>query len=188
MTYVAVAVIGVLSLFNLVLTMTVVRQVRRHGEQFADWRSKPGVPQLNDIPVGKEIPDFAVMTLSGQEISRGDLVGERSLIAFFSVHCEPCKNHLPDFRDYAIAATTGPARVLAVVIGSEDEAGDFIAGLSGVASIAVQPMQGPVVTAFSATAYPTIYQLDERGRVAASGRNVRMLERVAGRRSVPADA
>ncbi|MBV9446988.1 MAG: redoxin domain-containing protein [Streptosporangiaceae bacterium] len=188
MTYVAIAVIGVLGLFNVVLTMTVVRQVRRHEEKLANWRSEPGMPQLNDIPVGKEVPDFTVTTLSGQEIFSGDLVGERSLIAFFSTHCEPCKNHLPDFRDYAITTMSGPARVLAVVVGGEDEAGDFIEGLTGVASIAVQPMQGPMVTAFSVTAYPTIYQLDERGRVAASGRSVRMLERIAGHRGVPADA
>jgi hypothetical protein len=146
------------------------------------------MPLPNAIPVGAEIPDFTVAAISGQQISRGDLAGERGLIAFFSVHCEPCKNHLPEFRDYANTVTSGPARVLAVLAGSEGDAGDFIDGLAGVASIAMQSMRDPMVTAFSASAFPTFYQLDEAGRVTASGRSVRQLERASGRGNVTADA
>lgn len=188
MTSTAIAVIGALSICNLVLTMTVVRQVRRHGEQLASRRPGPGRPQPDDIPAGQEVPDFAVATLSGEQVSRGGLAGERSLIAFFLVRCEPCKNHLPEFREYASTAATGPAHVLAVLIGNEDDAGDYIEGLAGVASIAMQAMRAPMVTAFSVTAFPTFYQLDDEGRVAASGGSVRHLERANGSRNVPAGA
>jgi thiol-disulfide isomerase/thioredoxin len=177
MTNVAVVLIGVLGLVNFALTFAVIRQVRRYGEQLASRGAGRRQPAWH-IQAGSPVPEFTAATVSGGRVSLSDLTGARSVIAFFSVGCPPCRVQLPEFTRYARSFPGGAAQVLAVVFGGEgerEETDGYVRELAGAATVVVEPPGGPTAQAFSVSGYPTLYVLDERGRVETSGMAVRRI-------------
>jgi thiol-disulfide isomerase/thioredoxin len=183
MTNVAVVLIGVLSLFNLMLTFAVIRQVRRFGEQSAGRGAGPAQQPPWHIQAGSPIPDFTTTSVSGEPVSLGDLTGARSMIGFFSSGCGPCTLQVPIFARYAKSFPGGAAQVLAVVFPSQEETpetpeipetppSEYVQQLAGVATVVTEPLDGPTARAFMVTGYPTYYVLDERGQVEISGHSM----------------
>jgi peroxiredoxin len=165
----AVIMACVLGVVNLTLTLAAIRQLRYHGELL----SRPGQFQPRQrIPPGTRAPDFTATLLSGDTRVLADLTGARSVIAFLSPRCAPCRVELPEFAEFARGMPGGAAQVLAVLTGDEQEFGEFIEALSGVASVTVEPRRGPVARAFSVAGYPTFCLIDEHGVVQASGATV----------------
>jgi peroxiredoxin len=182
MTNLAVVFIGVLGLVNFALTFAVIRQVRRYGELLASRGAGRGQPAWH-LQAGSRVPEFTAATVSEGRVSLSDLTGASSMIAFFSVGCPPCRVQLPEFTRYARSFPGGATQVLAVVFSPEGEgdekADDYVRELAGVATVVVEPMGGPTTQAFSVSGYPTIYVLDERGRVVTSGMAVRQVAAAA---------
>jgi peroxiredoxin len=182
MTNVAVVLIGVLSLVNFTLTFAVIRQVRRYGEMLASRGAGRRQPAWH-IQAGSPAPEFTAATVSGGRVSLSDLTGARSVVAFFGVGCPPCRAQLPEFTRYARSFPGGAAQVIAVVIETEgrreEKADDYVRELAGAATVVVEPREGPMVQAFSVSGQPTIYVLDERGRVETSGMAVRQVAAAA---------
>jgi hypothetical protein len=170
-----IAVVGAGCLANLALTLAVIRRLRRLSGRLPAAAARPrppGGPRTPRLPVGGRVKEFAAATVAGERRTLSQLAAERSVVAFFSPHCHPCQVQLPEFIGYAGKVPGGPARVLAVVSGPADAAGDFARELAGVASVVVEPRRGPVATAFSVSGYPTFYVLGESGEVEASGPRV----------------
>jgi peroxiredoxin len=170
----AAALLGVLCLVNLALTVTLVRRVRRQDERIA---AAPRFRVQAGLPPGTKVGDFWAVTVSGERRSLADLAGARSLVAFFSPTCGPCRKQLPEFAEFARTIPGGPSQVLAVVAGEEDQAKEFVAGLDGTASVVVEPPHGPVATAFSARGFPSFYLVGTDGRVESSGLALSVLTR-----------
>jgi len=93
------------------------------------------------------------------------------VVGFFSTGCDPCREQLPVFAEYA-GADGGPGRNLAVIVGPGPEAVEFEQQLTGKALVVREERRGPVTAAFSAHAFPGIYRLDGTGKVLASGPSV----------------
>lgn len=165
---VAVVAIGVLCLLNLAVTLALVRRVRRQGGQSADRSFTDGRRPWH-LPTGSRAPEFTATTVSGETRSLSDLTGAKSVIAFLSVHCPPCVSQLPALKRYAESVPGGVGQVLAIICGPEGGADQFVRELNGVASVVVEPTQGPTARAFSASTFPTFYRLDEDGRIETSG-------------------
>jgi peroxiredoxin len=157
--------VGVLTLVNLLLVLLVARRVRQLGD------SPAGPGRLPWLAPGTRVPDFEALTVDGSRVSLDGLRGQRSLIGLFSTSCEPCREQAPVFAR-RVAGGTGPEQAFAVVVGPVEEAGEFLALLDGKLPVARETGHGPVVTAFSARAFPAIYLLDPDGRVIASGPSV----------------
>jgi peroxiredoxin len=157
--------VGTLAVFNLLLILLVARRVRRLAE-------RPMAPMPRPwLAPGTKVPDFEAVSVGGERLSLDSLRGRRSLVGFFSTSCEPCQEQLPVFARQA-AADGGPRQVLAVVVGTAEEAEEFVALLTGKAMVVREDQRGPTVTAFSAHAFPGIYLLDPEAKVIASGASV----------------
>src|SRR5215469_4303947 len=137
----AVVLLGVLGLLNLTLTLAAIRRLRQYGEQLSQQARFRPPPR---IPPGTNAPEFSAATLAGGTRSLADLAGARSMIAFLSPQCAPCRTELADFTEFARSIPGGPAQVLAVLTGDEDEVAEFTEALNGVATVTVEPRQGPV--------------------------------------------
>jgi hypothetical protein len=157
--YALVAVLTAVSLLNLLLILGVIRRLR----------SRP-VSRLVDhsavLPVGAVAGEFTARDLRDRPVSRDGLSG-RTLVGFFSPGCSPCLDRLPDF--VAASAAFGPERSLAVVIGDAGSAGEYLPSLEPVARVVPQNPDGPLISAFSVSAFPTFFVVDATGRILAGG-------------------
>jgi hypothetical protein len=69
----------------------------------------------------------------------------------------------------AASAAFGPERSLAVVIGGAESAGDYLPSLEPVARVVPQHPDGPLISAFSVSAFLTFFVVDATGRILAGG-------------------
>ncbi|WP_143590742.1 TlpA family protein disulfide reductase [Thermoactinospora rubra] len=174
----AVALIGLLAALNLLFTVGVIRRLREHTAELAALRGRGAaqggpapLPEEVALPAGSPIGGFTAVTVDGAPVAL-EVFGERPLVAFLSPHCLPCKEQLPAFIEYAAARPGGPDAVLAVVVGTQEEAAQTVARLRPVAAVVVEPDGGPLQQAFAVTGFPA-FVLVQQGRVAASDYELR---------------
>jgi peroxiredoxin len=166
----ALVFVGALALCDLLLTLLLVRWVL----QFAKRSAASG--RMPWLAPGTQVPDFEAVTVEGQRVSLVGLRGQQSVIGLFSATCEPCREQVPVFARRA-ADYGGPERVFAVVIGIAAQADEFVAELSGKATVFREEARGPVAEAFSAHAFPSVYLLDPDGKVVAGGPSIAAIAR-----------
>lgn len=167
----ALVLVGLLAALNLVFTTGVVRRLREHTTELAALRER-GTFTGRSIahPPGMRIGEFAATGVDGSPVS-ADGLGERALAGFFSPHCEPCKERLPEFVSYAAARPATDGAVLAVVVGDEHESAAVVDELRKVATVVLEAEEGPIQQAFGVTGFPAFVALAD-GRVAASDYNL----------------
>ncbi|MFC7565444.1 TlpA family protein disulfide reductase [Actinomadura namibiensis] len=150
----AVILLAVLSVFNLMLILGVVRRLRRDDGE--------AVPLL---PAGTVVPEFTVMTTAGEVVTRDSLGG--ALVGFFSPGCSACEVQLPKF-----AARAAGRRAVAVLHGNEEETRAHRDALGGAAEVVIEEPDGPMGAAFAVDGYPTFVVIDPNGTVTASSHAV----------------
>jgi hypothetical protein len=162
----AMVLVGSVSALNLVLTFGVIRRLREHTTLLSGGGGARRQPRMMIEP-GESPAEFTAATRDGEPLSRADVTG--ALVGFFTPTCGPCLERIPEFAAYATASGMARDEVLAVLVGTPEETAEVAAQLGGVARLAVEPVQGPVNSAFSVIGYPAVCLLDDHGRVRASG-------------------
>ena len=155
----AVVVLTALTLFNLVLTMALVRRLRRL-EDPGRGGTFPEFPDLEEVPAGRPVPDFTATTRDGVEISAKERLGDRAVYAFFDTSCGTCKKQLQPLVDFARRAGLADADAYTSV-------------LEGHATIVMQSLGDEVGLAFSPGGIPAVILADADGVVVRSGVEVR---------------
>jgi len=166
----AVVLLGLLCLFNLVLTFGVIRRLRTYDQRLADNAAAPQV-----LGVGERIDEFTTATVDGEPLSHTQLATE-TVVAFFSPDCKPCRTKLPRFVEYARALPGGRTQAVATVVGSAAEAAEFVEQLSPVARVVVEEPDEAMATAFHVQAFPTLLRVapDGDGRLVVTDNSVRL--------------
>ncbi|MEU3604569.1 hypothetical protein AB0E83_03800 [Streptomyces sp. NPDC035033] len=155
MVYLAIAlvVVGALCALDLLLTLAVLRRLRDRSS------AAPALTEEGGLPVGATVAPFSTRCVEGVPLTERDLT-DGAVVAFFTTGCEPCRDKLPRFVERA-GALQGRRQVIAVVVtGSdeqpyEDEARAMAERLSSVARVVRETPEGPCVSAFDVTAFPS---------------------------------
>ena len=174
MSYViaALVVVGALILFDLVLTLGVIRRLRRHSELIGQLLPRQGADGSIMLAAGSAIGPFEATTVDGEPVATGTLDGQ-TLVGFFSPNCSACVEQLPRFVEHA--KSMGRDRVLAVAVGAEDQVTELVAQLRPVAKVVIEGHDGPLVRAFGVKGFPALCLTAEDGTVQASGYQVSAL-------------
>jgi hypothetical protein len=147
----------------------VIRRLRHHGELLSagagDGRTAAEPVMLT---AGEKPDDFAATTTDGQAISR-DTLTAGTLAGFFTAHCMPCKERVPEFMSRVSALPRGRDQSLAVVIGDDADSDELAESLAAVARVVREKPGDPVATAFGVRGYPALCVLDDDGTIRASG-------------------
>lgn len=77
------------TLHYLILSLLFVGATACVNEDEPEWSLKPG----------DELPEFNVVTLDGDVISKESFVGKQGYIIFFSTTCGDCRRELPHFEE-----------------------------------------------------------------------------------------
>jgi thiol-disulfide isomerase/thioredoxin len=158
----AVVLVGAIAILNLVLTLAVIRRLRRNEAAGA-------MPVEDSGPaVGSPVPAFTGRTTAGETFDNDALAGAPSVIAFFSTTCPACKSALPHLQEYAEHHGLKPSQVLVVIGGEPEDADHFIDKLTPIATIVFEPSMGPISTSFAVTAFPTFVMVGDDAVVSRS--------------------
>ncbi len=167
----AMVVFGLLTLLNVALTVGVIRRLREHTAALAALPAGGGdVGGDVALSAGSTVGAFTAVDNQGVPVSLSTL-GTRPLVGFFSPSCGPCKERMPEFIEYAGTRPGGRHGILAVAVGTPEETADMVERLGAVATVVIEPDQGPVQKAFAVSGFPAVV-LVEDGRVAASHFNI----------------
>ncbi len=155
----AVVVLGVLTLFNLLLLYGVIRRLREQTEL-------PATRSDGIAKAGSMVGAFTATTIDGVDLTNGDLQPD-TLVGFFTPSCSACTEELPKFVD--VAAGHAQDRVLAVVVGSAADTVEQARELSPKARVVVAPLGSGIVRAFDVQGYPAFALIGAAGEVKVSG-------------------
>lgn len=163
----AVVLVGALCLLNLIFTLGVIRRLREHTALL----SGAGDPIM--VKVGTEIDEFSSSTVDNEAVTCESLIDE-TVVAFFSPGCKPCEEKLPKFVAHAAALPGGRQRVLAVVVGDADQTAPLVTELRPVARVVVEDHAGPLASAFTVNAFPTVLSVarNRAGRLVVTSASV----------------
>ncbi|KZB86107.1 TlpA family protein disulfide reductase [Amycolatopsis regifaucium] len=162
----AVVLVGLLCVLDLLLSFGIIRRLREQNETLKTVRQQAAAEPDIALPAGATIGAFSATTVGGTELSVADIDGSRALVGFFSPGCEPCKERMPQFIEYA---TRFEGKVVAIAAGSEEETADMVVRLGEVAEVVIEAEGGDVHRAFGAGGYPALCLIDRDRTVLASG-------------------
>lgn len=150
----ALLLVAAVCLLNLIVTIGVIKRLREHADLLASVAGDP----KHALRTGERVGDFTTATVDGTPLA-AELVRDRTLVAFFSPSCAPCKEKLPRFVEFARSLPGGREQVIATVVGNSDT-DPWVAQLSPVARVVVEDNGGPLGSAFEVRAFPSILMVD----------------------------
>ncbi|MEU9337337.1 TlpA disulfide reductase family protein [Streptomyces sp. NPDC048290] len=162
----AVLLLALLGVFNLALTLGLVRRIRE----------RPAAPagdqwdRVSGLAAGAPVGAFSALDVDGRPVTHESL-SDGLMVVFVSPDCPACEETLPHVVERA--REYGRDQVLAVVVRDGDEPGDpapYVERLAPVARVAVADMGGDLTTAFALQGLPAYAELGADGRVADTGR------------------
>lgn len=127
----------------------------------AGWSVGPGEP----------LPDFAVHTFDGSNLSRAALAGKPAMIVFWNTWCTVCKGELPKINRLALRFQQGEVTILAVNTGLNDSEGKARAYWKKYGYVFPVGFDHSfeVGQAFRVLGVPTVFLVDSRGVVRFKG-------------------
>ncbi|MFC7546072.1 TlpA family protein disulfide reductase [Plantactinospora sp. GCM10030261] len=159
----ALALVGAVSLLNLILTTAIVRRMRGY-EQTPP--SRLGYDVLGGLPEGAALPTFTGGAAGGGTVTDSDLRGRPAVVGFLSSDCPSCLEQAPTFAAAARATIERGGRAIAVIIEGADPV-DALTAAAGPATTVYEPVDrtGPMTRAFAVETFPTFFVIDEAGTV-----------------------
>jgi hypothetical protein len=157
----AVIVVGCLCLLDLLMTFGVLRRLREQAAQ----PGRPAEPDLAPgLAPGRRPGVFAAVSTAGDAVAGPD--GLR-VVAFFSSSCSACGPQVAPFTDWVRRQRLGRDQVLAVVEAENDA--PYVAELSAVAQVCVEPPGADLAEAFALAGFPAFFRLDAQALIEAAG-------------------
>lgn len=156
----------VLCLLNLVLTLAIIRRIRTQEAQRSRGYSRPEMERLRDQPV----PDFTATTIDGRIVDQESLVGQHSVVGFFTPGCSPCHEQAPAFA--ALGRTGRPAYAFIAADHHQDVGAAELCALVAPAEAVVVPLDQGLPAALGLRSFPAFLTVDASGVVRAA--NIRL--------------
>lgn len=165
---------------NLLLTLGVIRRLRRYGGPLPPPSGPPRGPRPMR-PAGERIAAFHARTVRGEPISEEFFAGGTTLVGAFTEGCSACAERLPQFLRFAEVFPGGRERVLALLVGAAEDVAEERRLLEPVATVVVEESHGgPAGQALGVHGYPALAIVDPGGVVRASGTLLQDLATPAG--------
>ncbi|GLZ75224.1 TlpA family protein [Actinorhabdospora filicis] len=173
----AVVLVGAIATLNLLLTVGVIRRLREHTEQLANFSSGPQMGPNEGDPIG----EFTTTAIDDTLVS-ADTIAGFSLVSVMSPGCGPCEEKLPKLVAMLENGELQKKKVLAVIAGSEEDSVPMITALQDLAVVVrEEPVSGPVQSAVGVRAFPTMFTAAD-GKVAAVVRDLSEVKKLAAAR------
>ena len=165
----AVAVVGTVSLLNLILVYGVIRRLRT---QTASGTEADGSP-VPGSHLRTTVEPFTATSVDGGHVSETSLAAGTP-VGFFAAGCAPCRDLLPRF----VAAVRNLGGDVLAVVADGDGHEEYVAALSPVATVVAGVDAQTLAEAFGVQGYPTLCRVGAGGAVEELSRDLRELRDV----------
>ncbi|MFD7861256.1 peroxiredoxin family protein [Streptomyces sp. NPDC059783] len=157
----ALVLVGAVTVLNLLLTLAVVRRLRRQESE----RQQPFGTIDSGPETGAPLPDFTADTVAGGTITAASLKGRQGALTFLSTDCSACTMAVADLPEFARRTGMDAGQMIVVIAGDADDAHRMAEPLAGIATVVVEETAGPLSTLYSIEATPTTVLTDPDGTV-----------------------
>lgn len=140
----------ILTVFSILLSVSSVSAV-------APW-------EIEDL-MGKEMPSFSLMDMSGKTVSQDTFRGKVLLINFWATWCAPCKVEMPSLNNLFRRLRDRGLMVLAISVDDSDEAVHKFLKETPLDFPVLRDPQIDVSMKYKVYAYPTTFLVDKRGLI-----------------------
>lgn len=149
-------------LFNLVLTLALVRR--------ANTASHHNSPSLDMLKAGQPAPDFTAQILSGEKVTLSSYAGHKMAFIFISTACVPCREFLPQLELLKPEAARAGVELALVSSNEIGETRAFAEKLNVSLPVLVAPRStNPLFEEYKATLTPAYCLVNEQGVVQSAG-------------------
>ncbi|MGQ4267056.1 TlpA family protein disulfide reductase [Nocardiopsis changdeensis] len=169
----AVVLLTALTLFNLVLTLAIVRRLR--ATEAAPGRAASRAPDLDEVPVGAPVPDFTTRSVAGTPVSAAEQRGDHAVYAFFDTGCGVCEHQLRPLVDFARRAGLSPEQVVVFIADERGEAERYTSVVAEHTTVVLQAVDEVAEQVFGLRGVPAFVLADAEGTVVRSSVEVRDL-------------
>lgn len=162
---VSIVLLWLLGLFNLLLTLALVRRINAASKSEAtDASLEVG------LQVGQIAPDFNAQTPDGEVVTRSHYAGRKVAFVFFSTHCRPCRELLPRLDLLKSGATLAGVELALVSSSPLEEIRSFIEQLDISLPVLVATRENSsFMEDYKSSVTPSYCLLDQQGTVQSAG-------------------
>jgi peroxiredoxin len=141
---------------------------------FITWRAKSletAVLRRGENPAiadNDPAPAFALQSLDGRTVSLADYRGKKKLVvSFWASWCGPCRMEMPALRTFyeQHRRTTDNFEILAISVDEDRADAEAFASKEKLPFPVLLDLQSTAAQAYGAEAIPTLYVVDENGKV-----------------------
>ena len=158
---VSMGLLWVVVLFNLLLTLALVRRT-------SSTQSRP--PQPDWLQPGEQAPDFTAETLDGEPVTLASYAGRAVVFVLISPSCEPCREYVPSYNALGPVARQAGLDLVLVSVASPTETHEFIGEFTITLPVIVAPQEeSSFMRDYKFGETPAYCAIDAQGVVQSSG-------------------
>ncbi|MDQ5823999.1 MAG: peroxiredoxin family protein [Chloroflexota bacterium] len=159
-------------LFNLLLTLAVVRKVN----SIQDTHQVGRRPEPIGLDVGAQAPDFVAETLDGDKVTLATFAGRPTAFIFIMPNCEPCTEGMPDYLSLASKAREAGAELVLVNVGAATATRELVNEFNVTTRMLIAPEGlNPFMSDYKMRGTPSYTYIDANGKIQSTGRPARTL-------------
>lgn len=119
------------------------------------------------VMVNHQAPPFSLPSLSGQQVSLAKYRGEKVVVDFWACWCDPCRMEMPELRAFYDRYHSSGAKFEILAVNLDDNRADpaKFATDEKLPFPVLLDLSQQTAQAYSANEIPTIYVIDEQGKV-----------------------
>lgn len=131
-------------------------------------RSRGNIHEIENLGIGKQVPDFSLTTITGRRIESTDLRGKVVLLEFWSMHCPSCVDKIPLLQKINAEAPANDFSMIAISLDHGKKELSFIEKNNlHWHHVMVDRSRAPaLLDNFNIQYIPSSYVLDREGRIA----------------------
>ena len=157
---VSMGLLWVVVLFNLLLTLALVRRTS----------TQPRSQQKEWFKAGEKAPDFTAETLDGKPVTLASYAGRPAAFLFMSPSCDPCREHLPGYDALGKIARRAGTQLVYVSTSGLDETRIHVEEFGITLPVIVAPQEdNSFARDYKITGTPQYCLLDAHGNVHSCG-------------------